>query len=41
VLDRLRAAPDCVALVIDHGEPVGLLTFEKLAAYVAHAQRVA
>ena len=35
VLDQLRAAPECVAVVVDHGEPVGLLTFEKLAAYVA------
>lgn len=34
VLEQLRAAPDRVAVVVDHGEPVGLLTFEKLAAYV-------
>ena len=39
VLDRLRAAPDSVALVVDHGEPVGLLTAEALAAYVALHQR--
>ena len=34
VLDQLRAAPECVAVVVDRGEPVGLLTFEKLAAYM-------
>ena len=39
VLDRLRAAPDSVALVLDHGEPVGLLTAEALAAYVALHER--
>jgi Zn-dependent protease/CBS domain-containing protein len=35
VLDRLRAEPEAVALVIDHGAPVGVLTAEHLAAYVA------
>jgi Zn-dependent protease/predicted transcriptional regulator len=35
VLDRLRAEPDSVALVVDHGLPVGVLTSEALAAYVA------
>ena len=35
VLDRLRTEPDSVALVVDHGEPVGVLTPEHLAAYVA------
>jgi len=35
VLDRLRAEPDAVALVIDHGLPVGVLTAEALASYVA------
>jgi len=40
VLDQLRAAPDSVAVVIYHGEPVGLLTFEKLSAYAAQAKLV-
>lgn len=35
VLDKLRHVPDSVAVVVDHGEPVGLLTAEALAAYVA------
>jgi Zn-dependent protease/CBS domain-containing protein len=35
VLDKLRQAPDSVALVIDHGLPVGVLTAEHLAAYVS------
>jgi len=35
VLDRLRQQPDSVALVVDHGVPVGMLTAEALAAYVA------
>ena len=40
VLDRLRQEPDAVALVVDHGLPVGVLTAEHLAAYVAlHGQR--
>lgn len=38
VLDKLRQAPDSVALVIDHGLPVGVLTAEHLAAYVAMHQ---
>lgn len=41
VLEQLRAAPDRVAVVVDHGEPVGLLTFEKLVAYVAAAELAA
>lgn len=42
VLDQLRASPDSVAVVIDQGEPVGLLTFEKIRAYLdEHALRVA
>lgn len=41
VLEKLRAAPDRVAVVIDRGEPVGLLTFEKLVAYVAQARLAA
>jgi CBS domain-containing protein len=35
VLENLRAHPDSVALVMDHGLPVGVLTAEHLAAYVA------
>ena len=42
VLDRLRQSPDAVAVVVDHGAPVGLLTAEHLAAYVAlHRKRAA
>ena len=33
VLGKLREAPGSVALVVDHGAPVGLLTAERLAAY--------
>jgi CBS domain-containing protein len=40
VLDKLREQPDAVALVVDHGHPVGVVTPEHLAAYVAlHSQR--
>jgi Zn-dependent protease/CBS domain-containing protein len=40
VLDKLREQPDAVALVVDHGQPVGVVTTENLAAYVAlHSQR--
>jgi Zn-dependent protease/predicted transcriptional regulator len=35
VLENLRQHPDSVALVMDHGLPVGVLTAEHLAAYVA------
>jgi len=35
VLARLHADPDAVALVIDHGLPVGVLTSDALTAYVA------
>lgn len=35
VLDRLRQEPDSIALVVDEGHPVGVLTAEHLAAYVA------
>jgi len=42
VLDQLRASPDAVAVVIDHGTPVGLITAETLASYVAlHDRRAA
>lgn len=40
VLERLRADPDAVALVVDDGLPVGVLTAEALTAYVQlHGQR--
>jgi len=42
VLDELRQHPDTVALVVDHGQTVGVLTAEHLAAYVAlHSRRAA
>jgi Zn-dependent protease/CBS domain-containing protein len=42
VLDQLRHDPDSVALVLDlAGAPVGVLTAEHLAAYVALHQRAA
>lgn len=42
VLDRLRQAPDAVALVVDHGEAVGMVTAETLAGYAAlHERRAA
>lgn len=42
VLDQLRQNPDSIALVLDHGQPVGVLTAEHLAAYVAlHSDRSA
>jgi CBS domain-containing protein len=42
VLDRLRQDPDAVALVVDDGEPVGLLTAHALQAYVQmHEKRAA
>jgi predicted transcriptional regulator len=40
VFARLRAMPDAVAVVIDHGEPVGLLTLDSVAAYL-EAQKAA
>ncbi|HSD90358.1 MAG TPA: site-2 protease family protein [Kofleriaceae bacterium] len=39
VLERLREHPDSIALVLDEGLPVGVLTAEHLAAYVALHQR--
>jgi Zn-dependent protease len=40
VLDQLRQHPDSIALVVDEGLPVGVLTAEHLAAYVAlHSQQ--
>lgn len=35
VLAKLRATPNSVALVVDHGSPMGVLTEEMLAAYAA------
>jgi predicted transcriptional regulator len=37
VLQHLRAHPDAVALVVDHGSPVGLLTVELLEDYLGRA----
>jgi CBS domain containing-hemolysin-like protein len=34
VLDQLEADPDAVAVVIDHGAPVGVVTFEQLLQYL-------
>jgi len=34
VLAQLRARPDVIALVVDHGAPVGVLTERRLAAYL-------
>lgn len=42
VLEQLRGDPDSVALVVDGDHPVGVLTAEHLAAYVAlHQHRAA
>jgi Zn-dependent protease/predicted transcriptional regulator len=38
VLEKLRRSPHAIALVVDHGAPVGVLTAEHLAAYVAMHQ---
>ena len=35
VFDRLAHEPDAIAVVVDHGMPVGVLTAEQLATYVA------
>lgn len=37
VLALLHAHPDAVALVVDHGSPVGLLTAEQLEDYLERA----
>jgi CBS domain-containing protein len=34
VLEQLRLSPDAVAVVVDHGDPVGVLTFDRLLAYL-------
>ena len=41
VLDKLRETPGAVAIVVDRGTPVGLLTVDRLVAYVEEARRVA
>src|SRR6185503_2916862 len=38
VLERLHESPDSVAVVLDHGGPVGLLTEETLIAYLDQAR---
>jgi len=38
VLVRLRAEPDTVAVLIDHGVPVGVVTFERLLEYIDQGQ---
>lgn len=38
VLARLRGAPGAVVVVVDHGAPVGMLTFEHLLAYLDRVQ---
>src|SRR5687767_915451 len=37
VLDKLRETPGAVAIVVDRGTPVGLLTVDRLVAYVEEA----
>jgi CBS domain-containing protein len=37
VLEQLRAAPERVAVVVDHGEPVGLLTVDRIETYLSAA----
>lgn len=37
VLAHLRAHPDAVGLVVDHGTPVGLVTAEELVDYLGRA----
>jgi len=39
VLARLHAVPEAVAVVVDHGAPVGLVTVELLAAYLDAVDR--
>lgn len=38
VLEELRESPERVVVVVDHGDPVGLLTLDRLAAYVEQAK---
>ena len=37
VLRRLRETPDAIALVVDRGAPVGLVTFDHLVEYIESA----
>lgn len=39
VLERLQATPDSVAVVVDRGAPVGVLTTESVTAYLDDAAR--
>ncbi len=39
VLEQLHAMPDAVAVIVDHGRPVGLLTEQAVVAYLASAAR--
>lgn len=41
VLERLQAMPDAVAVVVDRGRPVGVVTEETLTAYIDEAGRTA
>ena len=41
VLAKLQLNPDAVALVVDHGSPVGLLTAGELSEYLASLDRAA
>lgn len=41
VLQRLSEMPDAVAVIVDHGRPVGLLTAEAVQAYLAQADHAA
>lgn len=38
VYAQLRAAPEAVAVVVDRGTPVGMITFEHLLAYLDRAR---
>ncbi len=40
VLAQLRSMPDAVALVVDHGSPVGFVTEDQLSAYLASVERL-
>jgi predicted transcriptional regulator len=41
VLERLQEMPDAVAVVVDQGRPVGVLTEKALIAYIDRASRTA
>ncbi len=40
VLARLRAQPDSVAMVVDRGMPVGMLTAEQLDSYLQRTKEI-